>query len=424
MRSSADSMDTGPLCLPVVPEVGVVAFVPDHFDCPWQPRHQVMTRLARYFHVVWMEPPPGWREVVASWVTDRSNGKDPANPHRGLGRPPPASMVVHDPGRTLPHVYRPRFVGEFTARARARSALRLLREKGCTQVALYLWRPGFEDELDRIPHQVSCYHVDDDYSFSPEERCTSPQELRVLRRVDQVFIHSPALIEKKGGVNPNTDFIPNGVDYESFATPAPEPSDLVGIPHPRIGYTGFLKKQLDWSLLLDLAQRHPEWSFVFVGPRHAHPEIQEPIRLLETRKNVHFLGGKPAGQLGAYVQHFDASILPYVVDDYTRYINPLKLYEYLAAGPPIVGTPIRTLKEFTTAVQLASGVEEWSDALDHALRHADTAPQGRAARRKIARRYDWNHLVHGIARALAARLDDGAVDRIDTVTPESFASVP
>ena len=402
---------------PLLEDVGVVAFVPDHFAGAWQPRHQVMTRLARYFHVIWMEPPPGWREVAGSWMPGRANGRGPTSPDRGLGQPPPASMVVHDPGRTFPRVYRPRILGEFTARARARSALSLLKKKGCTQVALYLWRPGFEDELDRIPHQVSCYHIDDDYSFSAEERSTSPQELRVLRRVDQVFIHSPALMEKKGGVNPNTDFVPNGVDYESFATPVPEPADLEEIPHPRIGYVGFLKKQLDWTLLEGLALRHPEWSFVFIGPRHAHPEIQDVLGRMEGRANVYFLGGKPVTQLGRYPQHFDVSILPYAENDYTRYINPLKLYEYLASGSPVVGVPIRTLQDFEDQVRLASGLEEWSGALQESLSPHARAPERREARQEVARRYDWDLLVERVARALAGRLGDGALERLERQLP-------
>jgi glycosyltransferase involved in cell wall biosynthesis len=402
---------------PILGDVGVVAFVPDHFDGPWQPRHQVMTRLARYFHVVWMEPPPGWREVAASWVPGRSNGEHSVPRDGGMGEPPPASMVVHDPGRTFPRIFKPRVLGEFTARARARSALRLLREKGCTQVALYLWRPGFEAELDRIPHQVSCYHIDDDYSFSSEERSTSPQELKVLRRVDQVFIHSPALMEKKGGVNPNTDFIPNGVNYHSFATPVPDPADMAGIPHPRIGYVGFLKKQLDWTLLEGLAGRHPEWSFVLVGPRHAHPEIQDALRRMEERENVYFLGGKPVTELGGYPQHFDVSILPYAENDYTRYINPLKLYEYLASGSPVVGVPIRTLQDFEGQVRLASGLDEWSGALKESLSPDERAPERREARQEVARRYDWDILVERVARTLAGRLGGGLVERLEQQSP-------
>ena len=68
-----------------------------------------------------------------------------------------------------------------------------------------------------------------------------------------------------------------GVDYSKFSTPVSEPDDLRGIPYPRIGYMGHLKKMLDWPLLLDLSTLHPEWSFVFVGPKGPHPEIDEML---------------------------------------------------------------------------------------------------------------------------------------------------
>ncbi|MEX2531226.1 MAG: glycosyltransferase [Gemmatimonadota bacterium] len=396
---------------PVFGEVGIVALVPDRFAGAWQPRHQVMTRLARYFPVVWVEPARSWREKLP-------NSPSRTGASASMGAPAPSGLMVVDPSRRYPKFHRPAWLGELTARARMRSAVRELRSAGCRRVVLYLWRPGFSSDLDRVEHDVSCYHIDDEYSFSPSDVPLSALEASLLDRVDQVFIHSPALMEKKGALNPNTSFVPNGVAYEQFATPVPEPADLAAVPHPRVGYVGFLKKQLDWELLDQLSRRHPKWSFVFVGPRHEHPEIQRVLAAMETRKNVHFLGGKPVTELGAYPQHFDVSILPYVVDDYTRYINPLKLYEYLAAGPPVVGSPIRTLQDFEEVVDLASGAEEWSGALARALGREANSPERVEARREIARRYDWDRLVHGIARDLVGHLGGAVEGRLDAAVPE------
>ena len=378
---------------PVFSDVGVVALVPDRFEGAWQPRHQVMTRLSRYFRVAWLQPPSSWRKVLSARQT-----KD------HLGAPPPEGFTVHDPSRVFPKFYRPRFLGEATARARIGSVVASLRRSGVEKIVLYLWRPEFGRELDRVEHDTSCYHIDDEYSFSEQDRPVSDTELEVLRRVDQVFIHSPALLEKKGHLNPNTAFVPNGVDYDAFATPVPEPADLAAVPRPRVGYLGFLKKQLDWGLLEALASRHEEWSFVFVGPRQRGTGIEEILDRVASRPNAHFLGPKSISEVGAYPQHFDVSILPYVMNDYTRYINPLKFYEYLAAGPPIVGVPIRTLKDFPGVISLAKGVEEWSSALGRSLHEeASTAPK-LAERRSVAKRYDWDVIVHGIACDLVTHL--------------------
>src|SRR5262249_46664820 len=155
-----------------------------------------------------------------------------------------------------------------------------------------------------------------------------------IRRVDQVFVSSRGLLDKKGDLNRNTLFVPNGVDYASYVRSWPEPEDLAPIPHPRIGYVGVLKKQLDLPLFHALAQRHRSWSFVFVGPQ-AHPEDIGPlIGQMARLPNVHFLGGKPVRAIPGYTQHMDVSALAYRVDDYTKFIYPLKLHESLASGHP------------------------------------------------------------------------------------------
>ena len=215
---------------------------------------------------------------------------------------------------------------------------------------------------------------------------------------------SPGLIEKKGKINPHTAFAPEGVDYNAYATPVAEPSDMRTIPHPRVGYTGVLKKQLDWPLLLSLATEHPEWSFVFVGYQAPHPEMADFIQRMSAQRNVYFLGGKSVNELAVYPQHFDVRIMPYRLDDYTKYIYPLKLHEYLAGGKPIVGAPIRSLLDFTHVMTLASTPEEWSRALTQSLAPDRVSVDQIEKRRNIARQFDWEVLVRDIARSMCDRL--------------------
>ena len=147
--------------------------------------------------------------------------------------------------------------------------------------------------------------------------------------------------------------MPNGVDYAAYVRPWPEPADLAAISHPRIGYVGVIKKQLDLELLYALAERHRPWSFVLVGPQKHHDDIGALIRKLAGLPNVHFLGEKPVSALPSYTQHMDVCMLCYKVDDYTKFIYPLKLHESLATGLPCVGAPIRTLQEFPEVLDLA-----------------------------------------------------------------------
>jgi glycosyltransferase involved in cell wall biosynthesis len=382
---------------PLLGEIGVVALVPDQWGSQWQLRHQVLSRLTTYFQVVWMNYPPGWREFVS--VRHERRRRTANSPTL------PTGLQIYQPELWLPNLGRPTWLARLTSRQRLERAHSLLQARGCKKCALYLWRPEFAGTLEQLPHDLSIYHIDDEYSFSNAETEITPAERRLLESVGQVFIHSPAMMQKKGRFNRNTEFVPNGVDYRSFATPVSEPADLRQIPYPRIGYVGRLKQTLDWSLLLELSTAHPGWSFVFVGPKAPHREIDGPLDEMSRRANVYFLGGKPAHCLGAYPQHFDVCIMPYHVDGYTKYIYPLKMHEYLASGTPVVSSAIRSVEDFRHVIDVASTREEWSNSLEHALSEEENTPERRDQRQAVAREYDWDALVQRIACILAAHLD-------------------
>jgi Glycosyl transferases group 1 len=379
----------------LIPDVGVLAFVPEHWHWQFQPRHQVMSRLARYFPVLWLTPPEGWRHSLFERKLKPAPEQIPI---------PGADFFVHTPPAFLPHFHSPRALADLTFRKRLQKARRILSAKGCKKTVLYIWRPDFVDALDQIAADFSCYHIDDEYSFSAVDTAISPQERKLIERVDHVFIHSPALLEKKGHINPHTSFAPNGVNFSEYGTPVPEPLDIRDIPHPRIGYSGRLKRQLDWRLLLELSARHPQWSFVLVGALNPHPDILPAINELSARKNVWFLGEKTTQELAAYPQHFDVAIMPYVNDDYTKYIYPLKLHEYFAGGPPAVGTPIPSLEPFRGSLLLPEGAEQWSAAIAQSLSPEANSPGARAARQALAKSHDWNIIVGQIAHTIAKGL--------------------
>ena len=403
-----DSMNPRPFS-----DVGILALVPDEWGMVWQPRHHVLTRLAQYFHVIWINPAHEWREIPTRLKTRLTK--------TSIGGFRPQGLDIYTPELWLPKLYRPRWLAQLTVQQRLARARRRLMNQGCRKIVLYLWRPEFECELRSAAYDHTCYHIDDEYSFSTVEVPLDQAEARLIASVDQVFIHSRALLEKKGTINPNTSYIPNGVDYCAYSALVPEPVDLATIPRPRIGYTGYLKNQLDWHLIVHLTRQHPEWSFVFVGPVKPHPETFGVIEELSRRSNVYFLGPKTAQVLAAYPQHFDVCLMPYLTNDYSRYIYPLKLHEYLASGQPIVGTRIRSLEEFTDVVALASTPATWSKAITEALHSDATTPERRGARQAVARQHDWQVLVGRIARIIAERLGKEFGDRFPNCGSESTA---
>jgi glycosyltransferase involved in cell wall biosynthesis len=383
------------LSQPSVGEVGIIALSPDPWSAQWMDRHYLLSRLAGYFQVIWMTQ-PWWREVVSG---SASRG---LSPEADAARP--TGLQVYEPEIWLPRIGRPTWLARLTSRERLRRASDMLRARGCSKIVLFVCQPEFGVALEDLPHDFSIYYVSDEYSFTTTEVELSATERNVLGAVDQVYLTSPALMQKRGGFNPHTEFLPMGVDYQKFSTPLPEPDDLRAIPYPRIGYMGHLKKMLDWPLLLDLSTAHPEWSFVFVGPKGPHPEIDEMLEKMSRLPNVHFLGGKPSKSLGAYPQHFDVCLMPYVIDDYTRYVYPLKMHEYLAGGRPVVSSPIRSVEDFKHVIALARNREQWSRSIEAALSPAENTSEQRARRQRVASDYDWDGLVAKIVRTITSGL--------------------
>jgi glycosyltransferase involved in cell wall biosynthesis len=357
-------------------------------------RHQIMARLGEFFQVVWVNPGLHWRESLAGVQS----------PDEKLGTVGFPGFSVFQPSRWLPDFYRPAWLRNWALRQRLLSARRGLIAKGCKKIVLYLWRPEFESIVRGVPSNLTCYHLEDEYSFSRVELPVDPIEARLLEYVDEVFILSPALFAKKGCLNPNSTYLPGAVDFKAYSQSLPQPHDLAAIPLPRIGYVGSLKWQLDWPLILELTARHPNWSFVFVGPMSPHPEIDAALDQLKRRKNVYFLGGKPSTEMMAYPQHFDVCIMPYGNNPYTKYIYPLKLHEYLAGGKPLVGTPIDSLASLHDVVLLPNTVEEWSSSIELALGSLHNSEEQRLKRQSFSRQHDWSVLVRRIAETISKRL--------------------
>jgi glycosyltransferase involved in cell wall biosynthesis len=141
----------------------------------------------------------------------------------------------------------------------------------------------------------------------------------------------------------------------------------------------------------------PGHSFVLVGPIMNISGKEAEIAELESLPNVFMLGEKPAGTLPHYVQHFDVCLMCYEVNDYTKYIYPLKLNEYLATGLPVISSPIESVRECSRIVAVAGSDAEFVDAIERSLRDSALAPAAIDARQEMARGNDWDVLVARIA---------------------------
>jgi glycosyltransferase involved in cell wall biosynthesis len=374
--------------------IGIIAVVVDFWKDMWQVRHHLMSHIAERSSVVWLNPAHHWR----STFRPRSISRPPDG-----AIPPGARLRVFDAPLWLPRFHGKGRLDAMTFAARLRAARAQLIKDGAKHIVLYIWRPMFAQAPDLIAHDFSIYHIDDEYSFSKHRVETSEEEMGLLKRVDQVLIHAPTMMRAKGHINPHTEYLPNGVDYLRYSTAAAEPRDLANISRPRIGYTGWLKPQIDWPLLQTLVRSRPEWSFVFVGPHRRSPEIEQQVELLGEAPNVHLLGGRPTSELHAYNQHMDVCLMPYEVNGYTEFIYPIKVHEYLATGNPVVASRLPNLLDLKDVLFFADHADNWLSAISEALA-TRSDEQLRAARRRVAQQHDWATLANRVISIVQARL--------------------
>jgi UDP-galactopyranose mutase len=234
---------------------------------------------------------------------------------------------------------------------------------------LWVYAPMAAVYTDHLRPVATVYDCMDELSLfagaAPELR---EREARLLRNADLVFTGGRSLYEAKRAFHPSVHCFPSSVDVDHFARahqPLPAPIDQESIPHPRVGFAGVIDERLDLDLVAQLADARPDWHLVFVGP-----VTKIDSDALPRRANIHYLGAKAYEQLPEYLSGWDVAWMPFAGNDATRFISPTKTLEYLAAGRPVVSTPIRdVVSPYGEAglVHIVEGVEECIDAIEIAL---------------------------------------------------------
>lgn len=165
------------------------------------------------------------------------------------------------------------------------------------------------------------------------------REAELLRSAHVVFTGGQSLYEAKRNTHRNVHAFPSSVDAAHFGqSRAPgvhDPRDQAHLPHPRLGFFGVIDERLDIQLLSHMAELRPDWSFVMVGP-----VVKIDPATLPRRPNIHWLGGRKYQELPSYLAHWDVGIMPFALNEATRYISPTKTPEFLAAGLPVVSSAI------------------------------------------------------------------------------------
>ncbi|MDO6392246.1 glycosyltransferase family 1 protein [Pontibacter sp. BT731] len=225
---------------------------------------------------------------------------------------------------------------------------------------------GFTAHFAPVLTVYDCMDELSAFRFAPAQ--LKDLEKALFRKADLVFTGGQSLYEAKRKQHPQAHAFPSSIDKAHFAqarTPLPEPSDQANIPGPRIGFFGVIDERMDLGLLEALATARPEWQLVMIGP-----VVKIDPATLPRHPNIHYLGGKSYKELPAYLSGWDVALLPFAINESTEFISPTKTPEYLAAGKPVVSTPIRdVVRPYGDAglVHIAGTPEAFIAAVEKAL---------------------------------------------------------
>ncbi|HKQ04908.1 MAG TPA: glycosyltransferase [Blastocatellia bacterium] len=254
----------------------------------------------------------------------------------------------------------------------------------------------------------------DDLSVFPYERgFLEAGHAQAMAEAELILCVAHRLHAEAHATRPDAVYLPNAVDYGHFVgdqKPLPRDPQMAALAtgqKPVAGYVGALAEWFDYELLDEVAARRPDWQFVLIGPA-LDMSLRERGRRLLARANVAYLGPRPYADLPAYLRQFDVAMIPFVINDITQATSPLKLYEYWAAGKPVLTTPLPECRAFAE-VTLAADPAEFASALDEARRLADDA-QYRERLRQLAFQNSWTVRVTEVAGLLKAHMNPGKIE--------------
>jgi UDP-galactopyranose mutase len=284
-------------------------------------------------------------------------------------------------------VIRPHFNhGEDSIEGQRRLLNRFLSDRCLDRFDSWFYTPMALSFTAHLHAWVTVYDCMDELSAflgSPPELIEREDEL--FRVADVIFTGGQSIYEAKRSKHSNVHAFPSSIDVPHFAQARmtqSDPPDQAGIPRPRVGFFGVLDERFDSSLVTEVARLRPHVHFVFIGP-----VVKIDSAELPTASNIHYLGSKHYAELPRYLAGWDAAILPFAMNDSTRFISPTKTPEYLAAGKRVVSAPIKDVVTgygMSGLVEIAGTALEFACALDRAISGDHDAEWTERVERKLA----------------------------------------
>ncbi len=242
------------------------------------------------------------------------------------------------------------------------------------------------------------------FKFAPPEMKVFEQQL--FEKADLVFTGGNNLYNAKKEHHHNIHSFPSSIDKAHFRSARDhkeEVEDQSAIPRPRLGFFGVIDERFDIELIRQAADAKPEWHFVLVGP-----VTKIDVSTLPQNSNIHYLGAKTYGELPSYLSGWDIAMIPFAINESTRFISPTKTPEYLAGGKPVISTAITDV------------INPYHDlGLVHIINNAEDLVQIATSELGIADKSEWLAKVDEYLGAISwdatwAKMDDLIQNEIET----------
>lgn len=244
---------------------------------------------------------------------------------------------------------------------------------GFKDTLAWIYNPAVATIVDSIHPKLSIYHCVDDLSAIPGISCAmiKEHEQRLSGLVQLVFSTNPNLHERWRRIKPHSAFyLPNVANYDHFKrarTISPASTELAEIPKPRIGYIGTLSDfKVDFQLIMAVALKRPNWHWVIIGGER-EGQYLPILEDLKRRSNVHILGYREYDDLPEFMAGLNIATLPILDNAYTRSMFPMKFFEYLGAGLPVISTPLPAILDYKKACRMVNNTDEFISAAEKIL---------------------------------------------------------
>ena len=381
------------------PKKVIVCMSSTHWHFLWQRPQQIMSRLSREYNIIYVDPPYSLPE---SEIVREKNGKI-KNPFRLSSINPSLKVLsAYQVAEQGPEAENNDLQALNIAWLKEQISQSLQILGWFSPPLLWIYNPKAVTMVGKLGEAGVIYDCVDSFaSFSWADPRTEQWETELNRKADVIFATASKLYQKWRSGGKTVYLIPNAADYEHFSRAASYgtsvPPEIRRIRRPRLGFVGAIYEWLDLKLLETVARSNPEWGLVMIGPQ------QHGLEVPKAYPNIHWLGSREYKVLPWYLNSFDVMLIPFLRNQITENANPIKLWEYLATGKPVVTTDLPEIPALAGITWISKNEQEFIENCANALINVtNPLKQKEIANRArlIARKNSWEERCRQIVSIL------------------------